>query len=68
DWIVKGIPEDVRVAHKYGRELHVVNDAGIAFTDKPFILVIMSKGIVEKEADAIFPELARIVYDVQTEN
>lgn len=60
--LVAGIPRDVRVAHKYGREVHVVNDAGIVFADKPFVVVIMSKGVVEKEADEIFPELSEIVF------
>jgi len=64
NWLVAGIPEGVRVAHKYGREVHVVNDAGIVFTDKPFIVVIMSKGVIEREADEILPELSRIVYEI----
>jgi beta-lactamase class A len=68
NWLVAGIPSDVRVAHKYGRELHVVNDAGIVFTPKPFILVIMSRGIIESEADSVFPDLAKIIYDVESEN
>jgi len=63
NWIVAGIPADVRVAHKYGRELHVVNDAGIIYADNPFVLVILTKGVVEKEADSIFPSLAGLVYD-----
>jgi beta-lactamase class A len=65
DWLVKGIPE-VRVAHKYGREVHVVNDAGIVFAPKPFVLVLMTDGVVEKEADLIFPELARDVFSAET--
>lgn len=58
-----GLPENTRVAHKYGRELHVVNDAGIVFTDNPYVVVIMSKGVVESEADEIFPELSRIIFE-----
>lgn len=64
DYLVKGIP-GVRVSHKYGRETHVINDAGIVFTDKPFVLVIMSQGIVEKEADEIIPRIAKMVYDIE---
>lgn len=60
NWLVKGIP-DVKIAHKYGREIHVINDAGIIMGDKPFVLVIMTKGVVEKEADAILPELAKLI-------
>ncbi|MGB6839036.1 MAG: serine hydrolase, partial [Microgenomates group bacterium] len=65
-WISEGI-QDVRVAHKFGREVHVVNDAGIIFTDEPFVLIILSKGVVEREADEVFPELARLVYEVEME-
>jgi len=65
-WLTEGVPADIRVAHKFGRELHVVNDAGIVFTDKPFVLVIMSKGVVEREADSIFPDLARIVFEAES--
>lgn len=61
-----GIPSEVRVAHKYGREIHVVNDAGVVFSDKPFVVVIMTKGVVEKEADEIFSRLAKLIYDQET--
>lgn len=61
DWLKAGIPE-VRVAHKYGREVHVVNDAGIVFAEKPFVLVVMSRGIIDTEADAFIPEFAALVF------
>ena len=76
DWLVAGISEDIRIAHKYGREVHVVNDAGIVFSSgqeglrpggQPYVVVIMSKGVVEKEADKVFPELARIVHEGQVD-
>jgi beta-lactamase class A len=61
-----GIPDKVRVAHKYAREVHVVNDAGIVYADKPFILVILSDGVVEKEADELFPELVKGIYELRS--
>lgn len=61
--LAAGIPEDVAVAHKYGREVHVVNDAGIVLSDDPFVLVIMSKGVVEREADEVFPLLSTLLYE-----
>ena len=64
DWIAKGITE-VRVAHKYGREVHVVNDGGIVFSKNPFILVLMTEGIIEKEADEIIPQLAAGIYEIE---
>lgn len=63
DWLAKGIPAGVRIAHKYGREVHVVNDAGIVFGQHPFVVVIMSDGVVESEADEIFPTLSKVVYE-----
>ena len=63
NWLVEGVPEDIRVAHKYGREVHVVSDGGVVYSEKPYIIVIMTQGVVEREADEIFPELSRIVYD-----
>lgn len=65
DHLAAGIPEIIEVAHKYGREVHVVNDGGIVFTDSPFVLVIMTKGVVEPEADVIFPDLARLIFEFE---
>ena len=64
DWIAAGITE-VPVAHKYGREVHVVNDAGIILSEPPFILVIMTEGVIEKEADEVIPELAAGIYNIE---
>jgi beta-lactamase class A len=64
-WLPEGLP-NIRVAHKFGREVHVVNDAGVVYSDDPFVLVILSKGVVEREADEVFPELSRIIYQVET--
>jgi beta-lactamase class A len=63
NWLAAGVPENVRVAHKYGREVHVVNDAGIIYAPRPFVLVILTDGVVEREADEIFPNLTRAVYE-----
>ncbi|MEK7497780.1 MAG: serine hydrolase [Patescibacteria group bacterium] len=62
-WLVAGIPQGVEIAHKYGREIGVVNDAGIIYSPRPYILVILSKEVNEKEADSIFPELSKLFYD-----
>jgi len=66
NWIVAGVPDDIRVAHKYGRELHVVNDAGIVFSKYPFVLVVMSDGVVEREADEVIPKIAERLFNIQT--
>lgn len=66
-WIAGGISQ-VRVAHKYGREVHVVNDAGIIYSEPPFVLVIVSRGVIETEADEAIPEIAAKVFAIETSN
>src|SRR3989344_2929562 len=63
--LAAGVPEDVRVAHKYGLEIHVVNDGGIVYAARPYIVVIMSKGAIESEANAVFPELSKLIYEFE---
>lgn len=62
NWLTSGIPSQIQVAHKYGREIHTVNDAGIVFTEDPYVVVILTKGVVEGQADEVFPQLSRMVY------
>lgn len=62
DYLPNGVPSETTVSHKYGREIHVINDAGIVFSENPYIIVVMSKGIVDKEAGEVIPEISRIVY------
>lgn len=67
DWLTPGVPEGVVVSHKYGREIHSVSDAGIIFSTKPFVIVIMTDGVVEDEADNLFPTLSKLLYDGHTD-
>lgn len=62
-WLRAGIPEEIKVVHKYGREARSVSDAGIIIADKPFVLVIMTDGVIESEADELFPKLTKLLYD-----
>lgn len=69
EWLTVGVPEDVVVSHKYGAIPQTVNDAGIVYAEEPYIVVIVSKGVVAKEADEVFPELSESIYnDLQTIN
>jgi len=62
DRIPTGIPKDIKVAHKIGTEIGVISDAGLVFAQKPFILVILSEGVLEKEAKEALPKIAEMVY------
>src|SRR5258708_5287012 len=61
--IPSGIPDNIRVIHKYGAYNNELNDAGIVFSSKPFILVILSKGANNNEAQTEIPKIANIVYN-----
>lgn len=66
DWLRRGIPEEIRVSHKYARELRSVSDGGIIFDKKPFVLVIMTDGVIEKEAIELFPKITELLYNYHT--
>lgn len=68
DRIPKGIPEDIRVAHKIGTEIGVFSDAGIIFAEKPFVLVIMSKSARESEALEAIPKITQAVWEFETDS
>ena len=68
DWLSKGVPSGISVSHKYGREVGVVNDAGIVFSEPKYIAVIMSKDADLKEADMAFPSLSQILYETVVNN
>jgi len=63
NWLRPGIPENIVLVHKYGRESSSVSDAGIIMSDRPFVMVIMTDGVIEREADQLFPKLAKLLYD-----
>ncbi|MDP3955156.1 MAG: serine hydrolase, partial [bacterium] len=66
DRIPAGVPEGTRVAHKIGNETGVFSDAGIVFADKPFVLVILSKKALEREAKIALPEITKAVWEFET--
>lgn len=66
DWLRAGIPSEYKLAHKYGREARSVSDAGIVFSEKPFVLVVMTDGVIEREADELFPKLTKLLYTEHT--
>lgn len=66
NWLRSGIPEEIKVVNKYGREARSVSDAGIVLSQKPFVLVIMTDGVIESEADELIPKLTKLLYDSHT--
>lgn len=65
NWISKGVPGQIKVAHKYGTLDGVVNDAGIVFATDPYVLVVLSENVSREEANIVIPEISRMVYDFE---
>jgi beta-lactamase class A len=65
DWIPAGVPEEIRVAHKIGKDLGTFSDGGIVFSQKPFVLVVMSKNAREREAQEALPKITKIVWEFE---
>ena len=57
------LPKSVQVAHKIGNELGVINDVGIVFASKPYIVAVMSKGVNEEEAPAVIANISKMIYN-----
>lgn len=67
DRIPVGVPEGIKVVHKIGTEIGSFSDAGIVFSERPFILVIISKNARESEANEVLPEIARAIWEFESE-
>ncbi|NPV91300.1 MAG: serine hydrolase [Firmicutes bacterium] len=66
DMIPALLPTNIKVAHKIGNQVGVVNDVGIVFSDRPYILAVMSKDVDEKEAATVLPIVSKKVFDYAT--
>jgi beta-lactamase class A len=63
DGIPAGLPPGMKVAHKTGEITKIHHDAAIVYTPKPFVLVILVRGLVErKESAALMADITRVLY------
>ena len=61
--IPAGLPPGTPVAHKTGEITKIHHDAAIVYAPRPFVLVILVRGIAEKEkSSALMAEIARTLY------
>jgi len=61
--IPAGLPAGTRVAHKTGEITKIHHDAAIVFAGRPFVLVILVRGMADiKESSALMAEITRRVY------
>lgn len=61
--IPAGLPPGTRVAHKTGELTKIHHDAAIVYGPRPFVLVILVRGLAEsKDSAALMADIARRVY------
>jgi beta-lactamase class A len=64
--IPAGLPPGTPVAHKTGEITKIHHDAAIVFTPRPFVLVILTRGLPnEKDSSALIADLTRFLYQAQ---
>jgi beta-lactamase class A len=61
--IPAGLPPGTRIAHKTGDITKIHHDAGIVYGPRPFVLVILVRGMAEmKDSSALMADIARQIY------
>jgi beta-lactamase class A len=64
DAIPAGLPPGTPVAHKTGNITRIHHDAAIVFASRPYVLVLLVRGIEDqKQSAALMAQLSRVVYD-----
>ena len=62
--IPAGLPPGTSVAHKTGEITRIHHDAAIVFARRPFVLVILVRGLAEKkDSAALMAEITKKLYD-----
>jgi beta-lactamase class A len=64
DAIPAGLPAGTPVAHKTGSITKIHHDAAVVLAPKPFVLVVLVRGIEDiKQSAALIARIARVLYD-----
>jgi beta-lactamase class A len=61
--LVKYLPTEIKVAHKIGNVTGGWHDVGIIFTDKPYILAVMTSGALYDEVNDVIANISKKVYE-----
>jgi beta-lactamase class A len=64
DGIPAGLPGSVAVAHKTGNITRIHHDAGIVFAPRPYVLVILIRGIDDRKVSStLMSKVSRAIYE-----
>jgi beta-lactamase class A len=62
DGIPAGLPEGTPVAHKTGSITRVSHDAGIVYAKRPYVLVVLTRGIQDGKVSAkLIADISRVI-------
>ena len=66
DAIPAGLPEGVAVGHKTGSITRINHDAAIVYAERPYVLVILTRGIEDgAKSAALMAGISRVIYSTQ---
>ncbi len=66
DAIPAGLPADVPVGHKTGNITRIHHDAAIVYAEKPYVLVVLTRGIDDQNTSAkVIADISRVIYAIQ---
>jgi beta-lactamase class A len=61
--IPAGLPKGIRVAHKTGEITRIQHDAAIVYADRPFVLVVLVRGLDDAKAgSALAADITRVLH------
>lgn len=64
DAIPAGLPPNTRVAHKTGQITEIHHDAAIVLAERPYVLVVLTRGIADgSESAKLIADIARVVHE-----
>lgn len=64
--IPAGLPEGIEVAHKTGEVTKVHHDAGIVYAKRPYVLVVLTRGIDDQTASGrLIAAISREMYEMR---
>ncbi|HUL72572.1 MAG TPA: serine hydrolase [Vicinamibacterales bacterium] len=63
--IPAGLPAGIEVAHKTGEITKIHHDAGVVYAKRPYVLVVLTRGIDDQAASGkLIAEVSRVLYSL----